>query len=149
MNDFKIIEHTADVGIRVSSKTLENLFENCVYGMYKIIFNSPPELKKEKTVYTVNIKTSDLEELLVKWLNELLFRLYTKRKMLVKCSVKKINETGTAPSGFSFSLEALCSETEVNKNNLKLMKEIKSATYHGLKIRNDFNNWNAEIIFDI
>lgn len=149
MKKFEMIDHTADVGIRVYAKSLEELFENAAYGLREIIldFDSVKEKKYEK--HKINLESKDLEDLFIKWLNELIYLVYTKKKLYVEYKVNKISETGVPTSLYKTNLTAVVEGVKYNSKKHRIKKEVKSATYHKLKISNDQEKWVAEIIFDI
>jgi SHS2 domain-containing protein len=78
--NYELIEHTADIGIRVKGGDLKELFKNSALAMFDIIAEkktenrSPCLLAGESQVKRLVIgqKADNLEELLVNWLNELL-----------------------------------------------------------------------------
>lgn len=135
-NRVEIIDHTADIGIKVYGKTIEELFKNSAYGLYKII-----EIKYEGEERPVEIKleSDEIEGLLIKFLNELIYYIETKRlgDDIEKIEIEKDDK--------NFKLKA-----KVNMKNVKsIKKEVKSATYHNLKIEKKGDNYTATIIFDL
>ena len=69
---YKIIEHTADVGIEAHGTNLEEAFEEAAKGMFAIITDGSKIENKEKRKIEVPFDR-DEEILLVDWLNELLY----------------------------------------------------------------------------
>jgi len=140
MGSFKIIDTTADIGIIAFGKNLEDLFveaaKGCFYIMYREIggeFN----LNFEKEVKVEGI---DLEELMVNWLNELIYLNEVEEIIPIEINIKlSKNEI--------FSLNGVLK----TQKNLKLKKiiEIKAVTFHKMKIKKEKNIWKAFIIFDI
>lgn len=135
-NKVEIIDHTADIGIKVYGKTIEELFKNSAYGLYKII-----EIKYEGEERPVEIKleSEEIEGLLVKFLNELIYYIETKRlgDDIERIEIEKDDK--------NFKLKA-----KVNMKNVKsIKKEVKSATYHNLKIEKKGDIYTATIIFDL
>ncbi len=140
MKRFEIVEHTADVGILAYGKTLPELFENSAFGMFSILVDGLVE--KVKIVEKLNIKVDgiDYESLLINFLNELVF-LFSARKMLfVDFKIGSFGE---------YFLEASISGEKIDTSLHKLNFEIKSATYHNLKIEKVADGWRCQIIFDV
>jgi len=71
MKKYELIEHTADVGVKAYGKTLSEAFENAAKAMFDIITDTS---EVESTgQYNIELKASDLEQLLVDFLSELLY----------------------------------------------------------------------------
>ena len=80
----------------------------------------------------------DLEELFINWLNELLSLSATKELIFEDFKIQKIDGN---------KLEAIVVGDDIK--NYKVNTEIKAATYHQLKLKNDESGWQAEVIFDV
>ena len=68
---YVIIDHTADIGISVSGRTYKELFESAAAGLFGVIADS--QNIQPKISLPINISAGDMESLLVRWLNELLY----------------------------------------------------------------------------
>ncbi len=138
MQDYELIEHTADVGIRVKGKDLEELFKNAALAMFDII--AERERAEHLIQETIAIEQAglDLEELFVNWLNELLSLSATKELIFSDFQIKKLNKN-------KFQAVAVGSGIK----NYKINTEIKAATYHKLKLEKVKAGWSAEVIFDV
>jgi len=135
-NKVEIIDHTADIGIKVYGKTIEELFKNSAYGLYKII---EIECEGEGKPFEIKVESEEIEGLLVKFLNELIYYIETKRQGddIERIEIEKDDK--------NFKLKA-----KMNMKNVKsIKKEVKSATYHNLKIEKKGDNYTATIIFDL
>jgi len=138
MKQYELIDHTADIGIRVYGKDLKELFANAAFAMFDII----ADLEGMKTSVTVEIRKDapNREELLITWLDELLYNFYTKGLIFSKFEILELDEE-------HISGKAIGRHIGENKNRLKT--EIKAATYHELKIENKDNLWQTQLIFDV
>lgn len=134
-NRFEILEHKADLKIRVKGKTLAELFNNAAFAL-AVSQKGDENFSNEKIQKEIKIKASDANTLLVDFLNELLYLSDTEELVFPEIEFKKINEKG---------LEAVASGYKYD--NLKI--EIKAATFHGLEIKKEKEKFSAEIIFDI
>ena len=72
-------EHTADVLIRAAGRTLEEAFEQSALGVYNVITDT--SLVKPKIRIDLEVSGFDLENLLYRWIEEML--LYTDSEGLV------------------------------------------------------------------
>ncbi|MBU0710192.1 MAG: archease [Candidatus Omnitrophica bacterium] len=139
MKSYEIIEHTADIGIRVKGKDLRELFRNAALAMFDLIATRLKESKSpDKEKILVKIKSDNLEELFVNWLNELLSLSSVKEKIFCEVSFKNLDKN---------SLEAEVVGCALM--NYKIESEIKAATYHQLQLREEQSGWQAEVIFDV
>ena len=100
---FKVIDHTADIGIVARGRDLDELFANAAAGMLYLMAG---EDFSESTVQReIELQASDDETLLVGWLNELLYILDTEHtlfnrfdiavsgnRLKAKCAGEKLDE---------------------------------------------------------
>jgi len=135
---FVVVEHTADIGITVYGKTLEELFANLAYGMFAQITEIEKVNPKEKV--EVQIEGYDKESLLVNWLNELLYLSTIRRMFFSEFKLRKIRDN---------SLSAEIRGQKINPQKHSLHLEIKAATYHNLKITKTEKGYQTTIIFDV
>jgi SHS2 domain-containing protein len=135
---YEILEHTADIRIRVKAKDLKALFCNCARAMFDIIAEKKESSRSVKHELKIAGKARDLEELFINWLNELL-SLSSVRGMIF--SDFKINKL----SGNSLEARVRGEKAE----SYQINKEIKAATYHELQITRNNDIWKAEVIFDV
>jgi len=133
---YEIIEHTADIGIRVKAADLKGIFEKSARAMFELI----AEKKKKGLKKTVKIELEDdnLEELFVSWLNELLSLSAVKELIFSGFKIENLGNN---------NLSAKVEGSPVS--NYKVHKEIKAATYHELSLREISSGWQAEVIFDV
>lgn len=138
MNEYEEIPHTSDIAIRVRGKDLKELFRNAAYGMFDIIADL--EGLKESVSIDVELKAPSKEELLVTWLDELLYNFYTKSIIFFEFDVKFISAT---------NITAKASGRHIGENRNRLKKEIKAVTYHNLDIKEDSQSLTVDIVFDV
>lgn len=147
VKNYELIEHTADVGVRVKGADLKELFKNAALAMFDIIAERKPRDpsysagatgQKLPVRYIIKQKAENLEELFVNWLNELLSLSATKEKIFCEFKFKRLDEQ-------NFEAEVVGCDIQ----NYKVNTEIKAATYHQLKIEQTQSAWQAEVIFDV
>jgi len=137
MKIYDVIKHTADIGIKVYAKSLNELFINAAIGMFDTIIGVG-NIASEKQKH-IEISSEDKNELLVEWLRELLFRFNTEKMLFSRFDIEKLNPTSLSAKiyGEVFSAE---------KHNINT--EIKAVTYHGLDIKEKDGFLSVQIIFD-
>jgi len=133
---YQILEHTADIGIRAFGKDLSELYANAAFGMFEIIFGQRATNSKERV--TVEVDGVDAENLMVRWLSELL-NLSREGWVFAGFEIMDINQQ---------KLRAECCG-ERHHRALKPRTEIKLVTYHGLKVEGIKEGYRAEVIFDV
>ena len=140
--NYELIEHTADVGIRVQGVSLKELFTNAARSMFDIIAQVKPlkrlDAKRPAKTIAVEQRGGNVEELFVNWLNELLSLSSAKEVIFSEFIIRSIskNDLFAAVSGYA-------------SREYKSLKEIKAATYHQLKVARTGKGWKAEVIFDV
>ncbi len=133
MSDYKIIPHTADLRIEVAGNNLSELFINSANALFSV---AEADLRNEQVTHQIQISAETPEDLLVDFLNELIFLSDTHNEVYNDIIIGKINET---------SLDA-----ELRGFKVKSFKlDIKAATYHGLAIQKTKDGYKTQIVFDI
>ena len=140
MKNYELIEHTADIGVRVKGGDLKELFKNTALAMFDIMAEKKrnTQYSIRNTRYIVQQKADDLEELFINWLNELLSLSAIKEKIFCDFRFKKLDEQNLETEVFGCDIK-----------DYKVNVEIKAATYHQLKLEETKSGWQAEVIFDV
>ncbi|MBN1353765.1 MAG: archease [Candidatus Omnitrophica bacterium] len=138
MKRYEQIPHTADIAIRAYGEDLKELFANSAYAMFDIIADL--ENLKNSVSIDVNLEAPSKEELLVSWLDELIYNFYTKSIIFSEFDISFINEN---------KLVAIARGRHVGENRNRLKTEIKAATYHNLSINPSEKGYSVEIVFDV
>jgi len=137
MKKYEQLDISGDAGLRIWGKDLEELLINAAEGLGDLI--TDPSAIKETEKREVVVSSERNEDLLVKWLNELIFLFDTygfvgKR---FEVSLKTDNLKATVSGGIF----------NVGINEGRLL--VKAATYHGLSLKQDNKGWKAVVVFDI
>ena len=138
MKRYEQFSHTADIGVRVFGRTLKELFENAAFAMFDILADL--DGLTGEIIQDFELTAPNNEELLISWLDELLYNFYTKHIIFYKFEVTKI-------SGDLVRAKAFGRPVSDNRNRLKT--EIKAATYYNLKIIEKDDSYEVDIIFDV
>jgi protein archease len=137
-----MLDHTADVGFELRTPTLEELFDEARRALLMVIFERPPEEGAEEG--EIQLSAPDLEMLLVRWLNELIYLVQGVGFVPVGAEIRIQRRDGA-----SLSLEARIAGAPLLLEEFGWQGEIKSATFHGLEIANDDEGWHARVILDV
>ncbi len=129
-------EHTADIRMNVTGKTLGELFQDALSGMVKIV--NPTLSKKLKIIKRkIIIEASDATALLIDFLNEALMQMHTERETYASVKFSSITEHSLKAELKGYKAESFG-------------EDIKAATYHEADVKkNNKDEWSATIIFDI
>jgi len=136
--EYEIIEHTADIGVRVRGKDLKELFKNAGLSLFKISSRKQFTKNKKHTTIIIKLKAESIEELFINWLNELLSLSSAKGLIFHNLRIDSLREN---------TLQAHCIGSDIG--NYIINTEIKAATYHQLKINESADGWQAEVILDV
>src|SRR3970040_1383753 len=79
--DYEILDHTADMCLRIYGKSFGELFENAARAMMELITDR--EKINPSQEIEIEVHGENIEELLVHWLQEILF-LHEVKKMVFK-----------------------------------------------------------------
>ncbi|MEE9218910.1 MAG: archease [Acidobacteriota bacterium] len=134
---YEVIEHTGDVGIRLEASSLEVLFGAAAAALFDLLVEERPT---GTPVLCVRIEGPDLEVLLVDWLNELLY-LHTVGKWVLAPAHIRVE------SGFRLQAELVGEAFDPRRHRAR--REVKAATFHGLKVTREQERWRAQVIFDL
>ncbi|MFA5857759.1 MAG: archease [Elusimicrobiota bacterium] len=147
---YVVFEHTADIGLEIRGVALDDFFRNAAEGMFYIIFGKEvmsltnPRMECKTAKFNLTAQTG--EDLLISWLNELLFRYATEK--IVPLNFECIIHEATEKGGDWQVTAKIYYRQFIPKKDVVAM-DIKAATYHDLKIRKIGDNYTARIIFDV
>jgi SHS2 domain-containing protein len=135
---FETFDHTADLGLRVRSDSLNGLFEETGRALFSTIVEDPATVQAlEQT--SISITGRDHEYLLFDWMKELLYRFDAEHQLFSRFNVR-LDASGLAADVWGERLDL---------GRHVLNHEVKAITYHGLKVERTAEGWLAEIILDI
>jgi SHS2 domain-containing protein len=140
MGTVETFEHTADVGLRIRGSDLDDVFRTAAEGVFDYIVANRPEVRVDATE-PLSLSAESPLDLLVAWLNELIFRSETRHQLYARFDVR------VAPDGTS--LEATIGGEPVDASRHVLDHEVKAVTHHGETLVREGDGWRAELILDI
>ncbi len=143
---YKIIDHLSDVGIEFYGGTPEELFENAGKGMFSIICDLRTVKPLEKKNIRITGKSTNFEDLLILWLERLVYHYEVDNTLFSEFKVDKIDRED---HNLVLNAQILGEKVDPRKHEIKVT--IKAPTYHKLEIiRNGRgHNWTGRVIFDI
>jgi SHS2 domain-containing protein len=138
MDRYKVFDHTADLGLDIYGKTVEELFANAAFAIFDNITN----LENVQTVVErkITVEGDGWEDLLVNYLREILY-LYNGEELLLKeFSIMEID---------SRHLEGQVSGEFYASSKHRIHAEIKAVTYHQASVRETPEGWVGRVICDV
>jgi len=135
--DFEILDHTADVGIIAYGADLRQAFANAARALFSLI----TELDDVEEVLhqDIVVNASDVESLLVAWLNELVYRFDTEGVLFKRFDITHLEDTRLKARSYGEKADSA-------KHSLKT--GVKGATYHMLKV-DKTDGFRVQVLFDI
>lgn len=134
---YKILQHIADLKIRITAPTAEELFREAVRGMMEVMRETKDQDRKPEIQRIVEIKSPDATSLLIDFLNEVLSSAQINKEIYIKVNFKKFSET---------ALEAELIGQKVDEFD----EDVKAVTYHEADVKQGSDGqWQTLIILDI
>jgi SHS2 domain-containing protein len=135
---YELFEHTADLGLRVSAATLDELLAEAARGFLDMLVANPQDVRPLQ-LKVITLPADDPAYLLFDWLSELLFAFEGERLLFSEFDL--CIESG--------QLTATCRGEPMDATRHQMEHEVKAITYHGLKVEQTPDGWYAELIVDI
>lgn len=138
MERYETFDHTADLGIKVLGQTYEELFANAAYALFDLL--TELSLVREELSFSLEVKAADWEDLLVRFLSELLYLFASKGYLSKRVSFLYLGET---------HLQAQTWGELFDSQRHEIKMEIKAITYHQLEIKENNGRLEGRLILDI
>ena len=135
---YTLIDHTADLGVRVRASGLRELFEEAAAALFDLITNRGRVTGAVERALAVQGR--DRPDLMVNWLRELLYLWNGNQLLVARTRVEALDETRLAARVWTAAYDPRRHE---------LRHEIKAVTYHGITVRPADEGWEAVVIFDV
>lgn len=131
---FEELEHTADLAIRVSSANLTGLFAEASKAVIALSGIEPLSSPIDESI--INLHAADLESLLVKWLEELIYEIEVNHRTYHDFQIVVDGE---------YNLQAKVMLVPI----ASISRLIKAVTFHELAIQQVDNRLETVIVFDV
>lgn len=128
---------TADLGVWFYGGSYREIFDRAGMVLFELMLEKMP--REKELSRRVKIKGMDREDLLVRWLSEMLY-FHSRGFVSTGVTIKTLSETliiaDVDLAGF---------DPDVHQ----VKREIKAATYHDLKLGPHRSGYRAQVIFDL
>lgn len=138
MSGFEILSHTADTGFRAWGDTVEDLFLHAAQALVEIALD--PSAARAYAPRQLAASGSGFEELLVNWLNEVLYLLDGERFVPARFEALWFEQGAV--------MAHLLGERRDDARHPPRIV-VKAATFHQLSIREHNGRWEAEVYLDV
>ena len=135
MKKFEFLEHTADIKFKAYGKNINEIFESCTLAFSSYI--SREKKIKSKIEKQIKIEADNHEQLLYKFLDELIYLLDADKFIVSKAKVQIADNKLTALLEGDSAL------------NYKDLDHVKAATYAEMYIKQDLKGWEAQVVLDV
>jgi SHS2 domain-containing protein len=135
---YEPLSHTGDLGMRVYGADLPDLFVHAAWAMFDLM--SDATTIRPCQAINVEIEGIDLEDLMVRWLGELLYRYDTERFLCCAATFPTLEPT---------RLTATAQGERLDPSRHPIDTEIKAVTYHQIAVEQIDGRWQARVIFDL
>ena len=135
---YETIDHTGDLGMRVYGADLRELFEHAARGLVDLMTEAHRIRPSDSRALT--LEGTDLQDLMVRWLGELLYLYDTHRFLTARVTFHLLQPT---------CLRATLHGETFDAARHPIDTEIKAVTYHQISVEHLACGWQAQVIFDI
>lgn len=133
---------TSDLAFTASGATLADVFAAAAEAMCAATVEHPKQVAPQ-VVRTVSLRDDDLELLLLRFLNELIFLRDAEGLVL------RPSRVSCQAEGSDFALDVELAGEPLDPSRHALASEVKAATAHGLSVRRTPEGWEASATLDI
>jgi SHS2 domain-containing protein len=135
---YQLLDHTADLRIRVTGSDQAELFENAGLALFDLICDSAPQASTDTARLVVT--GDDPADLMVNYLRELLYLWTGGDKLAKMIHIEAISDT---------RLKARVTTGPFLPESEAIAHEIKAVTYHQIEVAPTSAGWQATVVFDI
>jgi len=135
MMRYETLEHTADILVKCTGRTIEECFENAAYALFDQMVDA--NTIEHKVKFSFEIEEENIEDRLYSFLSELLFMMDADSVVMSKFTIEF--------NGPKLSCDAYGEQLDLKKHMPGT--EIKAITYHMMNI--DAKEPSVTVLFDV
>ena len=138
MQPFRVLEHTADIGFEAFGATRQEVFANAARALMHLMVDLESIAPQE--TLSLRAEASDMPNLLVNWLSEILYRFDAEGWLMRDFEFEDLTD-------HSLAARARGEKFDRRRHEVKLL--VKAVTYHQLAVRETAPGWRAQVYVDI
>jgi SHS2 domain-containing protein len=135
---FELVDHTADIGLKVWGSTAEQVFEEAGRGLFSLVCD-PLRIGELETV-DLELEAEAMDLLLAAWLNELLYVFETRGLVVSEFEVLELEER---------RLRARVAGEPLVSGRHIVCGGVKAATLHELRLERRDDGWEGFVLLDV
>jgi SHS2 domain-containing protein len=135
---YTLLDHTADLKIRITGKDPADLFKNAGLALFDLIID-PQTVTPEKEI-AIRVGGADRADLMVNYLRELLYLWTGDENLINMIDIRDISES---------DLDARITVGRYIPGRHEIAHEIKAVTYHQIEVSRTPEGWQAMVVLDI
>ncbi|MBW2475917.1 MAG: archease [Deltaproteobacteria bacterium] len=135
---YRLIPHTADIGIEAWAEELEGVFVAAARGFRELLFGSVPI--GTCLAQRVSVNANNSAELLVVWLNEILYCFEVKAMAPAEFEIQSLSNT---------ALVAIIKGELYHPERHPVQHQVKAVTYHQLTLEQKASGWYGKVYVDL
>jgi SHS2 domain-containing protein len=143
-----ILPHTADIGFEASAGDLGALFEEAAAALAELTAETAPSVSPTSWL-AVDLRAADLPGLAFAWLNELIALSEIHRSAIVSVDVDHIDHPPRIPAPSHPTLAARVGLHSLGSADVRPLRAVKSATFHGLVVQRVGRRWVMRAYLDV
>jgi SHS2 domain-containing protein len=132
---------TGDLAFEARGESLPALFAAAAEALLSATVSNPEAVEARRRE-AVRLAEPDLELLLLRFLNELIF-LRDARGLLLRAGALAVRTDGEA------RLEGELAGEPIDRGRHRLEADVKAATAHGLRVGREADGWHASVTLDV
>jgi SHS2 domain-containing protein len=136
--DYRIFDHTADLGVEIAGASLEELYAGAALALFDLLTDLSSV--RAGVVREIVVSGKDPADLLVNFLREVLYAWNGDRFLMKACRIREVSPR---------RLKALLRGEPFDPARHRILKEIKAVTYHQASVEKTGDGWVARVIFDV
>lgn len=135
---YRMMDHTADLGLVIDGTDLSDLFTNAAYALFEqLCEKNVPQTVVERTVA---ISGEDLPDVMINWMRELLYFWNGEQLLLHEVAVNAVTDC---------QVQAVVGLYPFDPSQHRILAEIKAVTYHQVRVGKVPQGWKARVILDV
>lgn len=150
---YRILDHTADIGVEVHGSTLTDLFSQAALALVDLLTDR--NTLTAETIRTIRVEGADLADLWINYLREVLYLFYgdnflIKEIVQVDANLPAIDIEEYEDKTAGVNLEAHFSGETYKPLRHAVKTEIKAVTYHRAEVNQISTDcWQGVFIVDV
>lgn len=136
--DYRIFDHTADLGVEVTGATLEELYAGAAFALFDLLTDLSSV--RAGVARAIVVSGEDPADLLVNFLREILYAWNGDRFLMKACRIQEVSPR---------RLKALLRGEPFDPSRHRIQQEIKAVTYHQASVEKTGDGWMARVVFDV